>query len=107
MAIEILISGLIIGILFGWILQRGRFCFNSAIRDPLIFKDFTLIKGVFLALALSMITFSMMAFSGLLSLSPNPSFGQTNLLVGLSLEWVWSWLQPVQVVYHTNLERVL
>jgi len=72
MGYEILISGVIIGILFGWILQRGRFCFNSAIRDPFIFKDFTLIKGVFLALALSMITFSVMAFGGIVTLAPKP-----------------------------------
>jgi len=28
-----LIGGLIVGLLFGFLLQRSRMCFNSAIRD--------------------------------------------------------------------------
>ena len=47
MAIEVIISGFVIGIFFGWILQRGRMCFNSAFRDPLVFRDYSLLKAVF------------------------------------------------------------
>ncbi len=62
MAIDInaLIPGLIIGIVLGFILQRGRFCFNSAIRDPLLLKDYKLIKGVALAIFVEMIGFAIL-----------------------------------------------
>jgi uncharacterized protein len=63
MAVDVvgaLIPGIIIGILIGFILQRGRFCFNSAIRDPLLMKDYKLIKGVFVAISVEMIGFAIM-----------------------------------------------
>ena len=72
MALEVIISGFIIGIFFGWILQRGRMCFNSAFRDPLVFRDYSLLKAVFFALSLSMITFSIMSLAGVVTLNPKP-----------------------------------
>ncbi|MEM4735893.1 MAG: YeeE/YedE family protein [Candidatus Thorarchaeota archaeon] len=72
MALETAISGLLVGILFGMVLQRGRVCFNSAIRDPVIFKDFTLIKAILTAIFVSMIGFSIMILSGLVDPSPKP-----------------------------------
>jgi hypothetical protein len=82
MGVEILISGFIVGILFGWILQRGRVCFNTAIRDPFIFRDFTIIKGILLALALSMISFSIMALTGIVTLAPKPLIWPNQILGG-------------------------
>ncbi len=65
-----IISGLIIGLLFGFALQRGRFCMNSAFRDPLVFKDFTLLKAVVLALIVQMIGFHFLSYSGIINLAP-------------------------------------
>ena len=63
-------SGLVIGILFGFALQRGRFCMNSAFRDPLLFKDFTLLKAVGLAIAVELVGFYILNIFGLIELNP-------------------------------------
>jgi len=34
-----IITGLIVGILFGFVMQRGRFCMNSAFRDTVLLED--------------------------------------------------------------------
>ena len=40
------LTGLFVGIAFGFVLQRGRFCMNSAFRDIVTLKDYTLLKAV-------------------------------------------------------------
>ena len=82
MALEIIISGLVIGILFGWILQRGRLCFNSGIRDPFLFKEYSVLKAIFLALSLSMIGFAIMAFTGIVTLAPKPLIWPNQIIGG-------------------------
>lgn len=47
-----LISGLLIGAAFGWSLQRGRFCINSAFREVL-FQDYTMIRAYLLAVVVA------------------------------------------------------
>ncbi len=64
------ISGLLVGLIFGFALQRGRFCMNSAFRDPLVFKDFTLLKAVTLALIIQMIGFHFLSYLGIIALAP-------------------------------------
>ncbi len=70
MEIAGIISGLFVGLLFGFALQRGRFCMNSAFRDPLVFKDFTLLKAVALALIIQMIGFHFLSYLGIIALAP-------------------------------------
>jgi uncharacterized membrane protein YedE/YeeE len=48
--ISLVLSGLIVGIAMGWVLQRGRYCMNSAFRDLIFINDFTLFKAYILAL---------------------------------------------------------
>ena len=52
--IAFIISGLIIGLAFGYVLQRGRFCVNSAFREVL-FQDYTMIRAYLLAVAITMV----------------------------------------------------
>ena len=52
--IAFVISGLIIGAAFGFVLQRGRFCMNSAYREVL-FGDYTLLRAYLLAVVITMI----------------------------------------------------
>jgi uncharacterized membrane protein YedE/YeeE len=47
-------SGLIIGAAFGFVLQRGRFCMNSAYREVL-FGDYMLLRAYLLAVVIAMI----------------------------------------------------
>jgi uncharacterized membrane protein YedE/YeeE len=63
-----LVGGLIIGFVFGFILQRGRFCMNSAFRDILLLKEFKLAKAVTISLAVLMVGFAIFAFGGVIDL---------------------------------------
>ena len=67
-----MIVGLIIGAIFGFILQRGRFCMNSAFRDILLLKEFKLAKAVAVSLVVLMVGFAIFAFAGIIDLSPKP-----------------------------------
>ena len=49
-----IMSGLLIGAAFGFVLQRGRFCINSAFREVL-FQDYTMLRAYLLAVAVTMI----------------------------------------------------
>jgi uncharacterized protein len=68
-----LIFGLAIGLLFGFVLQRGRFCMYTAFRDILLIKDYTLFKAYVMALVLQMVLVHLFRDFGLLSFSV-PSF---------------------------------
>lgn len=65
-------TGLLIGIIFGIILQRGRICFNSAFRDVVLFKDNYLMKLAVLAIALQSITLLLFAQLGVIRLAATP-----------------------------------
>ncbi len=52
--IAYIVSGLLIGAAFGFALQRGRFCVNSAFREVL-FQDYTMLRAYLLAVAVTMI----------------------------------------------------
>ena len=59
-----LIAGLIVGFIFGFILQSGRFCMNSAFRDIILLKEFKLAKAVAVSLAVLAVGFAIFAFAG-------------------------------------------
>jgi len=65
-------TGLLVGILFGIILQRGRICFNSAYRDVLLFKDNYLLKLYTFAVGLEAVLFVVFAKLGVITLNPMP-----------------------------------
>ena len=78
----VLLPGLILGIIFGIILQRGRFCMNSAFRDIIVLKEFSLIKSVIIAILISMLGFAIMAFAGIINLNPKPFAPVANIIGG-------------------------
>ncbi|MEN8174000.1 MAG: YeeE/YedE family protein [Chloroflexota bacterium] len=75
-----IITGLIVGIIFGFIMQRGRFCMNSAIRDTVLLQDYTLLKSVGIAILVEMVGFAIMDATGLISINPKPLFWGANLV---------------------------
>ncbi len=77
------LTGIITGIFFGIVLQRGRLCFNSAIRDLRLFRDNYLWKAVMLAIALETIAFHFMASAGWIHLNPKPFMPLGNIIGGL------------------------
>ncbi len=80
---EAVMTGLFIGVLFGFALQRGRFCMNSAFRDAILLKDNVLLKSVFAAILVGMFGFALMAMGGLVKISPTPFFWGANLVGGI------------------------
>ena len=48
---------LFFGVLFGFTLQRSRFCFTSCARDPILFGNTRSVNALLLALAIMTITF--------------------------------------------------
>lgn len=49
------VSGLVVGLAAGVVLQRGRFCMNSAFRDTIFIQDFTFLKASLIALLVAMV----------------------------------------------------
>jgi uncharacterized membrane protein YedE/YeeE len=66
-------SGLLIGAAFGYALQRGRFCVNSAFREVL-FQDYTMLRAYLLAVAVTMIGANLMEDMGWLGHYENGAF---------------------------------
>ena len=79
----VVFTGLLLGIAFGFVLQRGRFCMNSAFRDVVTMKDFTLLKSVGVALLVELIGFTALAMAGVITLNPKPLFWGANIIGGL------------------------
>lgn len=78
----IIFIGLLVGVLFGFALQRGRFCMNSAFRDIILLKEFTLLKAVGLAILVEMIGFGILSISGIITLNPKPFIWGANMIGG-------------------------
>jgi hypothetical protein len=77
-----LLSGAIVGTALGFALQRSRFCFNSAFRDSLLFKDFTILKAIVIAIILEMVGFQLTSDVGLVKLFPRGLYWGANILGG-------------------------
>lgn len=75
-----ILSGLFVGVLFGFALQRGRFCMNSAIRDSILLKDYVLLKAVGVAILVQMVGFAILSLVGAIKISPTPFFWGANLV---------------------------
>ncbi len=75
-----ILTGLLVGIAFGFALQRGRFCMNSAFRDIVTMKDYTLLKTVALALLVSMLGFGIMAMTNTITPNPKPIIWGGNII---------------------------
>lgn len=74
--------GLIVGVAFGYALQRGRFCMNSTFRDILLARDLTLLRAYLLALLIQMVGVRAMASFGLFGLGITPFFWMATLFGG-------------------------
>ncbi len=77
-----IISGLICGGLVGLILQRGRFCMNSAFRDTIFIQDYTLLRGFFIALGVMIIGANLLADMGLIELKSQTFYPLANIIGG-------------------------
>ncbi len=49
------LSGLLVGMAFGFVLQRGRYCVNTAFRDVIFINDYTLLRAYALGVVITII----------------------------------------------------
>ena len=62
----------ILGIAFGFVLQRSRFCFTAAMRDPILTGNTSMFRAVIIAIAVSTVGFASIQFAAHLSGCPVP-----------------------------------
>ncbi|MEJ2183513.1 MAG: YeeE/YedE family protein [Nitrospirota bacterium] len=67
-----IISGLFVGLAVGFVLQRGRFCMNSAFRDTIFIKDFTYFRAYIIALVVMIVGANFIQDMGVLRLPRQP-----------------------------------
>jgi len=79
----VLLYGFLVGLFFGYILQRGRVCYNSAIRDVKFFGDNFLMKVVAFSVGLNALFFTLMAQMGVIQLVPLSLMPVGNMIGGL------------------------
>lgn len=79
--------GVPVGLAFGYALQRGRFCMNTAFRDVFLIRDQTLLRAYVLAVLIQMIGVHLMAQLGWFTLAMAPFWWQAALAGGFVFGW--------------------
>jgi uncharacterized membrane protein YedE/YeeE len=67
-----IVSGLLVGMAAGFVLQRGRFCMNSAFRDTIFIKDFTFFRSYIIALMVMVVGANIINDMGIVHLARQP-----------------------------------
>ncbi len=74
LSIGFVASGLLLGLAIGFVLQRGRFCMNTAFRDTIFIDDFTLFRGYLIALVIMIVGSNALADMGMFWLPKQPFY---------------------------------
>jgi uncharacterized membrane protein YedE/YeeE len=77
-----IISGLLVGLFFGFILQRGRFCMNTAFRDIIFMNDLTLFRSYIIALVMLVVIGNFLSDLGAFRLVPQTFYPLSNIIGG-------------------------
>ena len=77
------LTSVLVGLLFGALLQKSRFCFVSAFRDFVAFKDTRVLKGVLAGVAVMTVFWSVQATFGYFRGFWTPAWGVGSFLGGL------------------------
>ncbi len=78
----LIFTGIPVGLAFGFVLSRGRFCMNSAFRDIIVLKEYSVLKTVGLAILVELAGFAILAKTGLITISPGTFSWGANMLGG-------------------------
>ncbi len=60
------LTAVVVGLALGFILQRGRFCLNSAFRDIIFMKEFDLFRSYLLCVVVALIGTNLLEDAGLI-----------------------------------------
>lgn len=77
-----ILSALVCGGLLGFVLQRGRFCMNTAFRDTIFIQDLTLFRGYLIALAVMIVGANLLNDLGYIELKSQTFYPFANIIGG-------------------------
>lgn len=78
-----IVTSLLVGLVFGVFLQKARFCFVSAFRDFVAFKDTRVLKGVLVGILVMTVFWSLQATMGYFRGFWTPAWGLGSVLGGI------------------------
>lgn len=78
-----LLTGLVCGILLGFVLQRGRFCIVGAYRDIILSKKTTFFVAIFIAILIQSIGIFLLENAGIIKINHEPFFWFATIIGGL------------------------
>ncbi|GAB6090477.1 YeeE/YedE family protein [Spirochaeta dissipatitropha] len=78
------IIGLVLGVLLGWVLQRGGFCMNTAFRSILFEKDKSLLRAWIIVLLINIPAVTLLQDLGILYPQTAPLFWPALIVGGLT-----------------------
>src|SRR5512143_393353 len=62
------LTAVILGLALGFVLQRGRFCLNSAFRDIIFIKDLTMFRAYLICVVVALVGTNLLEDAGLIYL---------------------------------------
>jgi len=77
-----IVSGLVLGLAIGFLLQRGRMCMNTAFRDTIFIQEFSLFRAYTIALLTMIIGANILNDMQVLTLARQPFFPLANIIGG-------------------------
>lgn len=77
-----MITGLLCGFLFGFVLQRGRFCITGAFRDMYVTKNNKMFIALLIAITVQSVGFFLLKEIGVLNVAPAENFAPIAVLIG-------------------------
>ncbi len=80
--IFMLLTGLLCGILLGFVMQRGRFCITGAFRDMYVTKNNKMFVALLLAITVQSIGFFLLKEIGVLNVDPAENFAFLAVIIG-------------------------
>ena len=80
--VNIVLVSIVVGLIYGFTLQKCQICFTSAFRDYFLFNECRVIKALLVLILLQMIFFHFFVSTGLVSEFDGRKGGTLNLVIG-------------------------
>jgi uncharacterized membrane protein YedE/YeeE len=77
-----IVSALLVGLIFGFVLQRGRFCMNTAFRDTIFVKDFTMFHAYLIAVSIMIVGSNVLNDLHIIDLKAQSFYPMANIIGG-------------------------
>jgi len=77
-----ILTAIACGVALGWVLQRGRFCMNSAFRDTIFIQDMTYMHAYLLAVLVAIIGANLLKDFGIIKLGAQPFWPIAHIVGG-------------------------